>query len=224
MKTMKLWIFIVGMVACLMISGLFVPAVTGAGDLEPPPEAVDGSGDPVPTMHTLEDIYTELQEIRQIEEFLSCAEGIEERFCDAGNGTVLDTVTGLIWLKNARCIGWSKWGEAMSFAQNLANGDCGLTDGSAAGSWRLPTRAELQGLCTNPPDTWSYGYWWENNIKNWNTPGPPFVSILPHRYWTSDIATFGDWAYYVKVSEGYTGLRFMGDNVNLYAWPVRRCY
>jgi hypothetical protein len=64
------------------------------------------------------------------------------RYVDCGNGTVTDTVTGLIWLKNAACLGSADWAAANVAAAALANGQCGLTDGSSPGDWRLPTKDE----------------------------------------------------------------------------------
>ena len=34
------------------------------------------------------------------------------RYVDCGNGTVTDTVTGLIWLKQADCLGINDWAAA----------------------------------------------------------------------------------------------------------------
>jgi len=64
------------------------------------------------------------------------------RYVDCGNGTVTDAVTGLVWLKAADCFDYSGWAEAQTAASHLANGQCGLTDGSAAGDWRLATTDE----------------------------------------------------------------------------------
>jgi hypothetical protein len=58
---------------------------------------------------------------------------------------VTDTVTGLVWLKEANCI-QSDWATAVSAVNKLASGQCGLTDASAAGSWRMPNRNEMQSL------------------------------------------------------------------------------
>ena len=68
-----------------------------------------------------------------------------QRWVDNGNGTLTDTVTGLIWLKKADCI-HADWPSAVASANSLATGQCGLTDGSAAGSWRVPNRNELLSL------------------------------------------------------------------------------
>ncbi len=66
------------------------------------------------------------------------------RYVDCGNGTVMDTVTNLLWLKNANCYGIQNYANANGAAAGLADGACGLTDGSAAGDWRLPTKVEWE--------------------------------------------------------------------------------
>ena len=52
--------------------------------------------------------------------------------------------TGLIWLKRADCFPEANWKVALQAAATLKSGDCGLTDGSSAGDWRLPTRTEWE--------------------------------------------------------------------------------
>ena len=64
------------------------------------------------------------------------------RYVNCGNGTVTDTVTGLVWLKAANCLPDNNWAGANQAAADLKDGDCGLTDGSSAGDWRLPTTTE----------------------------------------------------------------------------------
>ena len=70
----------------------------------------------------------------------------EPRFEDNGDGTVTDHLTGLVWLKNANCFGTRTWANALTSCNSLASGACGLTDGSAAGDWRLPNVVELESL------------------------------------------------------------------------------
>lgn len=65
------------------------------------------------------------------------------RYVDCGNGTVTDTVTGLVWLKNANCT-WAQYSTVNAWAAALQDGVCGLTDNSSPGDWRLPTKAEWQ--------------------------------------------------------------------------------
>ena len=67
------------------------------------------------------------------------------RMRDNGDGTVTDTVTGLIWLKQANCI-HQTWAGALAHVNALASGQCGLTDGSAPGAWRMPNRKEMESL------------------------------------------------------------------------------
>ena len=64
------------------------------------------------------------------------------RYVNCGNGTVTDTVTGLIWLRRADCLAHNDWTAANLAAASLKDGDCGLTDKSSPGDWRLPTRNE----------------------------------------------------------------------------------
>lgn len=68
------------------------------------------------------------------------------RFVDGSDGTVTDRLTGLVWLKNATCIGKKSWSDALVASNALASGACGLSDGSKAGSWRLPNINELNSL------------------------------------------------------------------------------
>jgi hypothetical protein len=83
------------------------------------------------------------------------------RYVNCGNGTVTDTHTGLIWLQDAGCLGSLSWADANIAAAVLESGQCGLTDGSKPGDWRLPSNAEWQAMvdaaknhpllgCTNP--------------------------------------------------------------------------
>ena len=64
------------------------------------------------------------------------------RYVDCGNGTVTDTVTGLIWLKQVDCFAQANWASANQAAAGLRHGDCGLFDNSSPGEWRLPTIEE----------------------------------------------------------------------------------
>ena len=68
------------------------------------------------------------------------------RFTDNGNGTVTDKLTGLVWLKDANCMGFKTWDDALAAANGLADGQCGLADGSKPLDWRLPNVRELASL------------------------------------------------------------------------------
>ena len=96
-----------------------------------------------------------------------------DRFLDNQDGTVTDSVTGLVWLKNAGCFSPSVWADALAQVNALASGACGLTDGSVAGQWRLPNLNELESLVdvsTSDPAL---------------SPGHPFINVSPAVYWSS---------------------------------------
>src|SRR5437016_1537761 len=59
-----------------------------------------------------------------------------KRYADCGNGTVTDTVTGLIWLKQSDCLPAASWEDAQKAVAGLKDGDCKLKDGSSPGDWR----------------------------------------------------------------------------------------
>jgi HAMP domain-containing protein len=104
------------------------------------------------------------------------------RFIDNGDGTVTDKLTGLIWLKNANCFGTKRWELADFFVANLASGGCGLSDGSKAGDWRLPTKDELVGLLDK-----SYSDPMLSNAAGtdkWSE-GDAFSGVQSSWYWTS---------------------------------------
>jgi len=104
---------------------------------------------------------------------LSCGDpGDPAIYIDCGNGTVTDNRTGLTWLKNVGCLtmgtggpSFAKltWDRATIEAHNLSDGMCGLTDGSTAGDWRMPTHEE-----------------WIEMVKDAIVPGPlPFPCLDP---------------------------------------------
>ena len=109
------------------------------------------------------------------------------RWVDNNNGTVTDTMTGLVWLKEANCI-HDTWSNAIALVNSLASGTCGLTDGSTAGSWRMPNRNEMQSLAdrmvTNEADFFNSTYTWKYNGALYQS--PIFTNFVSSQnYWTS---------------------------------------
>lgn len=108
------------------------------------------------------------------------------RFIDHHNGTLTDTMTGLVWLKQADCI-HGTWPDALTTISTLATGQCGLSDGSSAGQWRMPNRNELESLAdraqTNLAQYFDYTY----TNKDGSTFQPPIFSnyVEAQYYWTS---------------------------------------
>jgi hypothetical protein len=140
------------------------------------------------------------------------------RFTDNFNGTVTDNLTGLIWLKNANCFGTRAWNGAIGVCNGLANGQCGLTDGSTNGDWRLPNRSELLSLIDleydNPAlcNTECTGQWEE---------GHPFTNVQSYGYWSSSTSSDNtNYAWGVSMWNGDSG-RAGKSHVYYNVWPVR---
>ena len=142
------------------------------------------------------------------------------RFTDNTDGTVTDTLTGLIWLKDAACMGSGTWSDALTQVGSLnsgANFHCGNYTAGTFSDWRLPNVREMQSLVHygffNPavPDTAGTGQWLE---------GDPFTGVQSSFYWSSTtFANYSDVAwrvnlYYGRVDDG-------GKAGTFYVWPVR---
>ena len=135
------------------------------------------------------------------------------RFTDNNNGTQTDNLTGLVWLKNANCFGTQTWANALTSANTLAstNSQCGLSDGSAAGDWRLPNVNELASLPTNYTGSPSE---WLNDIAQ------GFTTVQAYYYWSSTTFAYNtDYAWYVIMNGGSMNVNIKA--VNYYVWPVR---
>ena len=145
----------------------------------------------------------------------------DPRFTDHGDGTVTDGLTGLMWLKNANCIGTRypsfdtdgavQWQQALDFVAGTNDGtypDC------AAGhqDWRLPNKKEMFSLFDKGA---------------WHPPLPadhPFTSIQDGGYWTSTSEAKSASTNRACIFSSWTG----GDSYNTktigggnYVWPVR---
>ena len=136
------------------------------------------------------------------------------RFVDNANGTVTDMLTGLVWLRNANCFGYRTWTQALAYAATLASG---LTDGSVAGDWRLPSVNELQSLVdyeyfspalSNAAGT---GQW---------TEGDAFSGVQLYNCWSaSSRASYPSYAWGVDLYDGYVASD--DKTLSFVVWPVR---
>jgi len=190
------------------------------------------SGPTAPTMHTLDDIYAlaglraPVPKTGQTTSYGTGSDGALQkgvawpnpRFTDNANGTVIDNLTGLIWLKNANCFGARPWAQALSDASTLGGGFCGLIDGSTAGQWRLPNVKELHSLIDfayyNPAlsNEAGTGQWVEGN---------PFTGVQSEGYWSSTTLALGAHLAW-DVHLGYGGVDAKDKPVSFYfVWPVR---
>jgi len=198
--------------------------VVQAGDLEPP-------GPPAPTMVTLQQIYDqvsggplEVATTGQTECYddegnvIPCSGtgqdgeyqfgvSVNPRFTENGDGTITDNLTRLIWLQNAECFGRRLWPDALSVASTLADGSCGLTDGSIAGDWRLPNVTELLSLL-------------DRGEHNPALPsGHGFIGVATNYYTSTSMDSDPSRAWYVGLPDGICG--HTGDADVLHVWPVR---
>ena len=140
------------------------------------------------------------------------------RFTDNGDGTVVDNLTGLIWLKNANCYGNRSWTNALIDANGLADGSCGLSDGSTAGDWRVPNLKELFSLV-------DLRFWWPAISNTAGTApwaeGDPFTGLPTTQYnyyctsTTQGGPSLNKWG--LNIGEG----RPLFYNNSCFVWPVR---
>jgi hypothetical protein len=145
------------------------------------------------------------------------------RYVDCANGTVTDTVTGLIWLKQSCGLFSADWAAANQFAAGLKDGDCGplLTDKSSPGDWRLPTRAEWEAtiaravalgcakLLTNDAGTGCSG---SHSLSG------------DGQFWSSsadEVTPFNAWSVIVTPSSGVDPFQLNVKSDALKVWPVR---
>lgn len=133
------------------------------------------------------------------------------RFIDHMDGTVTDNLTGLTWLKDAHCFGTQTWATALSSANALQHGSCGLTDNSVAGDWRLPNSQELHSLTdysqSNP--ALPSGHLFTNVIS------------LDGFYWSSTdnaLNSNHNAAWYVGMQQGNLSNALKTNSY--YVWPV----
>ncbi len=131
-------------------------------------------------------------------------------FADNGDGTVTvsDRLGTSTWLRDASCpdtiagVGANgvAWLDASSWASHLADGACGLRDGSAAGAWTLPSAAQLTQLSAD--------------LSTAN----PFVGVATTPYWSSTSTCINVYGA-VEMGTG-TYLDYPSD-MSFNVWPVR---
>lgn len=131
------------------------------------------------------------------------------RFTDNKNGTVTDSLTGLIWTKNANAFGKRTWADALNDANNLKSGDYGLTDNSKAGDWRLPNVQELASLV-------DFGRWIPALPE-----GHPFTDVQSKEYWSSTTSLANStYAWYNHFATGNLSTKAK-TWLGYYVWCVR---
>lgn len=150
------------------------------------------------------------------------------RFTDNADGTIKDNLTGLVWLRIANCTRFYSadstgansrtWSAALTAANKLKNGYCGLYDGSTAGSWRLPSLRELHSLVDYGfsfpalPNRVGMGRWSE---------GDPFSGVPLGGYYWSSSSVSPNPALVWQVDLTYGNVANDVNSVKHYVWPVR---
>lgn len=150
------------------------------------------------------------------------------RFTQPDDGTVIDNMTGLVWLESFNCNGVKSWDAALAWAASLydgsttsggLNGDCGLADGSLPGVWRLPTVAEFLSIAymeTSPaiPNTEGTGGWSETD---------PFTDLVlgDAWWWTSTSCQTAYQNAWLGFPRSQAVINFAKATSAPYVWPVR---
>ena len=139
------------------------------------------------------------------------------RFIDNGDQTITDTLTGLMWTKDANAPGPAActpgvvkdWLGALAYIKLLnANNYLGHSD------WRLPNRKELRSLVNYE----------QSDIALW-LQAQGFANVQENWYWSSTTyARLPEHAWLINMSNGIlnTENREYGNKSDaLYVWPVR---
>jgi hypothetical protein len=179
---------------------IFLPGLCRAGSLEPTPDAVDLSGNPVPTMKTLDEVLPVWSQKLRADDGEPDGCNSSRFKCVLDGQAVLDKETGLVWEKNAGLYGAEDWVEAKFW--------CILSGAGGRDGWRLPTAFELNSLREYCPN---------DNI--WLPCGHPFINIQDD-YWSATTSPLdASRARYFGTSDGSIGSD--SKTVAKHFWCVR---
>ncbi len=150
------------------------------------------------------------------------------RWYKPGDGTVIDCMTGLVWLSNVPHVERPYLAtdaaelDCMRWLYSICHGQYGLTDGSQPGDWDMPTIAELRSLLTDRPPGQAIGSLTSHAFDN------PYLGDY---YWTSTPVETG----YTTTSADQVRIIYMRDGSTSsenkstpnpadwhYVWPIRR--
>ena len=122
----------------------------------------------------------------------------QNRFISNGDGTVTDTLTGLMW-DNTDLGKKYLWLDAVRFCHNLSKG--GYSD------WRLPNREELRSIL-------NYSNYAPSSYSDF------FPGTISNNYWSSSLYSFNtDYAWCITFQNGYDN--YKSKNNSYYLRPVR---
>jgi hypothetical protein len=118
----------------------------------------------------------------------------------------------------------SDWAAANRRAAKLADGTadgtaCGLSDGSKAGMWRLPTITEWQALSYAYPSSCNPSLPAASGTGCYST-SPWATGVQSNNYWSSSAYVgFPDGAWIVNLFNG--NVDYGNKSGTFYVWPVR---
>lgn len=170
----------------------------------------------------------------------SCATGGTDFYASCGNGTVTDNRSGLVWLANANCFGQLSWHDAMAVVAGLGDlsaqacsgmsadeCDCGLSDGSAPGEWRLPSMAEWKTMISVGWDSDSCSPAIANDVGNgcwsqacFDVSACSFYGVQAAEYWSASAYVSQPAAAWLgDLDSG--GVDLLDRASAAFVWPVR---
>jgi hypothetical protein len=136
----------------------------------------------------------------------------DPRFTDNGDGTVTDQLTGLMWMKDAGCLGSTTWQAALDKVADLNANPGSYTCGGYTGTytdWALPNVNELESLYNAE----------ESDSAAW-LQGKGFLNVQSYYYWSSTTYAYStDHAWVVYMGLGY--VYYIHRSYLNYVWPVR---
>jgi len=132
------------------------------------------------------------------------------RFTDNGDGTVTDTLTGLMWLKDGGCL-YKSWSSSLTaiadFSDNPGKYSCVEYSGSYS-DWRLPNMREIESLM-------NFGV---SDSSSWlNSNG--FKNVKPYYWVSTSYAASTTYAWMVNLMNGTTTP--ISKKSSYYMLPVR---
>ncbi len=136
------------------------------------------------------------------------------RFLDNGDGSSMDRMTGVNWLKDGNCFGRKSWQEALEvisdFNSNSSAYKCKGYD-ALSGDWQMPSIDDLKGL-VNPAQEDSAAWLNKQGVSNVQFGGD---------YWSTSETLIN--LYYTKVLrfKGQGEIRAFPKSLKFFVWPRR---
>jgi hypothetical protein len=159
------------------------------------------------------------------------------RFVDNNDGTVSDSCTGLVWMKDlSLCpanINYPVSYSDTGYLSWIKSNQCGLSDDSVQGEWRLPTKNEWMIVGNSSLNEWhegDLGYPWSNfKWDYWINPlynGQRYLfgSIVERRYHVAGSDGYNAFYYGLDwEGGGHTDVKYETKEtlIDYYQWPVR---